>query len=211
MRLVIFGPQGAGKGTQGALIAERFGIPDIATGDIFRWAISGGTPLGLKVKDFVEEGQLVPDDLTIEVVLERLRADDARAGFVLDGFPRNVAQARALDEMLAEQGAQIDGALVLEVPEEVSLRRILGRRVCSSCGRNYHIDSPPQNNWMCDACGGEVVGRSDDHEQTIRRRLHLYHESTEPLKSYYEKRGLLRQVDGLGKEPDVFDRIMAKL
>jgi adenylate kinase len=212
VRLVVFGPQGAGKGTQSARISEKFGVPDIATGDIFRWAISGGTALGLKVQEYVDEGRLVPDELTIAVVRERLAAEDCRNGFLIDGFPRNAAQAEALDSILAEQGTKLDGALVIEVPEEVSLRRILGRRVCQSCGRNYHIDTPPEVDWKCDVCGGPVTERVDDHEERkIRRRLSLYHESTEPLKSYYAERGLLREVNGLGTPSEVYDRVMGVL
>jgi adenylate kinase len=212
LRLVVFGPQGAGKGTQGELISEKFGIPDIATGDIFRWAISGGTALGLKVKDYVEKGELVPDELTIAVVRERLSADDCQTGFVIDGFPRNIKQAEALDEILAAQGVQLDAALVIEIPEEVSLRRILGRRVCTRCGHNYHVDSPPENDWRCDVCGGSVSGRSDDNEEVIRTRLALYHKQTEPLKAYYDERGLLRSVDGaLGSPAEVFEKILSIL
>jgi adenylate kinase len=210
MRLVIFGPQGAGKGTQGARIAEKYGIPAISTGEIFRWAIKGRTALGLRVLEYVDAGRLVPDDLTIEVVSERLASDDAKEGFLLDGFPRNIHQAEALDELLADKGTELDGALVIEVPEETSLRRILGRRVCSDCGRNYSLDSPPSEDWSCDACGGTVVERTDDHEeQTIRERLKLYHEQTEPLKEYYEKRGLLREVVGEASPDEVFDAIVA--
>lgn len=212
MRLVVFGPQGAGKGTQGAMVAEKYGIPDIATGDIFRWAISGGTPLGLEVKEYVESGSLVPDELTIEVVRERLSADDCSNGWLIDGFPRSIAQAEALDEMLSEAGTRLDAALVIEVPEDVSVRRLLGRRVCSQCGRNYHVDVPPANNWTCDVCGGEVVERTDDHEEAmIRHRLGLYHELTEPLKAYYSESGLLREIDGLGSPEEVFARIVAIL
>lgn len=212
MRLVIFGPQGAGKGTQGALLAEKFGISDICTGDIFRWAISGGTALGLKVKDYVEQGELVPDELTIAVVRERLGASDCKTGFVLDGFPRNITQAEALDEILAAQGAQLDSALIIEIPEEVSLHRILGRRVCTKCGHNYHVDTPPENDWMCDVCGGSVTGRSDDNDEPIRTRLELYHKQTEPLKAYYDERGLLHSVDGaLGSPAEVFEKILSIL
>ena len=164
MRLVVFGPQGAGKGTQSQRISEKFGIPAIATGDIFRWAISSGTEFGGKVKSYVESGQMVPDDLTIEVIRQRLSEDDVQNGFLLDGFPRNLFQADALDKILAEQGSKLDAALVLEVPQEVSERRILGRRMCSQCGRNYHIDTPPKSNWTCDVCGGEVVRRQDDED-----------------------------------------------
>lgn len=210
MRLVIFGPQGAGKGTQSSRIAEKFGIPSIATGDIFRWAIKGGTALGLKAKQYVEAGRLVPDEVTIGVVTERLLADDCQEGFLLDGFPRNVEQAEALDRILEKSGCGVDAALVIDVPEEVSLRRLLGRRVCSNCGRNYHLDSPPEVNWTCDNCGGEVVERGDDlDEATVKERLRLYHEQTSPLKAYYADRGLLREVDGSDGSPDeVFTRIV---
>ena len=212
MRIVIFGPQGAGKGTQSARIAARYGIVTISTGEIFRWAIKGKTSLGLKVLSYVDEGRLVPDELTEGVVKERLEADDVGHGFLLDGFPRNLHQADRLDEILAGQNSKLDAALVIEVPEEVSLRRLLGRRVCSQCGRNYHIDNPPAQNWTCDACGGEVVERTDDHEEeTIRGRLELYHEQTEPLKAHYTARDLLRQVDGVGTTDEVFERIVAAL
>lgn len=212
MRIVIFGPQGAGKGTQGALLSEKYGIPSIATGDIFRWAIKGQTALGLKVKEYVDSGRLVPDELTIEVIRERLQASDIQDGFLLDGFPRNTHQADALNGILAERGSSLDAALVIEVPEEVSLRRLLGRRVCSECSRNYNLDDPPEVDWICDVCGGQVVERTDDHEEeTIRGRLKLYHEQTEPLKEYYEKRGLLRIVEGLGTTDEVFERIITAL
>jgi adenylate kinase len=213
MRIVIFGPQGAGKGTQAALIAEKYGIPAISTGEIFRWAIKGRTALGMQVLEMVDSGRLVPDDLTIEVVRERLDADDCAEGFLLDGFPRNLHQAEALEEdILLEQGTKLDAALVIDAPEEVSLRRLLGRRACSKCGRNYHIDAPPTVNWTCDVCGGEVVERVDDHdEDTIRARLKLYHEQTEPLKAHYQGRGVLREVDGVGTTEEVFGRIVAAL
>ncbi len=213
MRLIIFGPQGAGKGTQSARIAEKYDIPPISTGDIFRWAISGGTALGLKAREYVSRGQLVPDEVTIAVVLERLSADDARDGFLLDGFPRNIRQAEALDGWVeGHDTGGLDAALVIEVPEEVSLRRILGRRVCSECGRNYSVDTPPVNDWICDRCGGKVEARGDDVEEaTIRERLALYHKQTEPLKAYYEKAGLLRLIDGQGSTDEVFGRIVAAL
>ncbi len=212
MRLVIFGPQGAGKGTQGSRIAEKYGIPFISTGEIFRWAIKGRTALGLKVLEYVDAGRLVPDQLTIEVVADRLAAEDCRDGFILDGFPRNTAQARALDALLSDEGDQLDAALVIEVPEEVSLRRLLGRRVCSQCGRNYHVDAPPENDWICDTCGGDVIERTDDlAEDTIRNRLGLYHEQTEPLKQYYAEKGILREVEGDAAPDEVFTRISAVL
>lgn len=212
MRLVIFGPQGAGKGTQSARIAEKYAIPAIATGDMFRWAISHDTEVGHEAQEYVETGHLVPNELTIRIVRERLDADDSEQGFLLDGFPRNLAQAETLDGILGEKGLQLDSALVLEVPEEVSLHRLLGRRVCTNCGRNYHIDSPPQEDWTCDRCGESVKKRFDDEqEETIRERLKLYHEQTEPLKSYYQDRGVLRAVDGIGTPDSVFDRIVAAI
>jgi adenylate kinase len=209
MRLIIFGPQGAGKGTQSARIAEKYGIPAISTGEIFRWAIKGRTALGNEVLQYVDAGRLVPDELTIQVVTERLAADDAADGWLLDGFPRNVHQAEALEALLADIESPLDAALVIDVPEEVSLRRILGRRACNNCGRNYHLDAPPEKNWTCDECGGEVVERTDDHEEeTVRARLALYHEQTEPLKVYYAERGLLREIDGMGSPDEVFTRIV---
>ncbi len=212
MRIIIFGPQGAGKGTQSSRIAEKYGISAISTGEIFRWAIKGRTALGLQVLEYVDAGRLVPDELTISVVRERLAAADCADGFLLDGFPRSLKQADALDEILGERNSELDAALVIEVPEEVSLRRLLGRRVCTRCGRNYHLDSPPEVDWTCDVCGGEVVERTDDHDEaTIRERLKLYHEQTEPLKAYYDERGLLKQVDGVGTTDEVFDRIVAAL
>jgi adenylate kinase len=210
MRLVIFGPQGAGKGTQGARIAEKYDIEAIATGDMFRWAISHGTEVGLKAREYVDAGRLVPDEVTIEIVRVRLEAGGF-GGFLLDGFPRNLAQADALDGLLEERNTRLDAALVLHVPEEVSLRRILGRRVCSNCGRNYHVNSPPREDWTCDRCGGRVERRSDDDEGNIRDRLKLYHDQTEPLKAYYDVRGILREVDGQGTMDEVFDRLVAVL
>jgi adenylate kinase len=211
VRLVIFGPQGAGKGTQSERISEKYGIPGIATGEIFRAALMGRTALGLKVAEFVDSGKLVPDELTIEVVSERLHADDCKDGFLLDGFPRSLNQAEALDAILAKEGKALDAALVIEVPEEVSLRRLLGRRACEDCGKNYHLDNPPMVNWTCDRCGGKVVERADDHEATIRKRLGLYHSQTEPLKAYYSDKGILRTVDGLGTPDDVFERIASAI
>ncbi|MFN2490674.1 MAG: adenylate kinase [Actinomycetota bacterium] len=212
MRLVILGPQGAGKGTQSLRIAEKYDIPSISTGEMFRWAISTETEMGQEAQEYVKRGRLVPNDVTIEVVRERLEADDCEQGFLLDGFPRNLAQAEALDEILADQGFELDAALVIEVPEEVSLRRLTGRRVCSRCGRNYSVGSPPTKDWVCDRCEGKVEARIDDQdEEAIRERLKLYHEQTEPLKEYYESRGKLRTVSGEASPDTVFDQIVEAL
>jgi adenylate kinase len=212
MRIVIFGPQGAGKGTQAARIAEKYGIPAISTGEIFRWAIKGQTSLGLKAAEYVEHGRLVHDSVTIGVVGERLEAEDAAEGWILDGFPRNTEQADALEQRLRDKGLALDAAFVIEVPEEVSVERIVRRRVCSNCGRNYSVVSPPTKDWTCDVCAGEVVERTDDHDEAaLRERLRLYHEQTEPLKAYYDAKGLLRQVHGLGSTDEVFSRIVEVL
>ncbi len=211
MRLVILGPQGAGKGTQAEYLADKYGIPHIATGDMFRWAIRQGDELGRAVKDYVEAGRLVPDELTIRVVSERLDADDAASGWILDGFPRNLAQAEGLERLMRSKGRELDRALVIDVPEDVSLRRTLGRRVCENCGATYHEDRPPRNDWVCDRCGGRVVARSDDSEATVRERLRTYHEQTEPLKDYYRERGRLLEVDGTASPEEVFERIVAGL
>ena len=212
MRLVIFGPQGAGKGTQAARIAEKWGIPAISTGEIFRWAIKGRTALGNEVLEYVNAGRLVPDELTIKVVSERIASDDCADGFLLDGFPRNIAQAEALDALLRDVEVGLDAALVIEVPSELALRRLTGRRVCEDCGRNYHLDSPPENDWTCDVCGGRVVARDDDtDEAALKERLQTYHDQTEPLYAYYEKYDRLRKIDGTGSPDEVFSRIVEAL
>ena len=212
MRIVIFGPQGAGKGTQAAQIAEKWGIPAISTGEIFRWAIKGKTALGNEVLQYVNAGRLVPNELTIKVVSERIASDDCADGFLIDGFPRNIAQAEALDELLSDVEVGLDAALVIEVPEELALRRLTGRRVCGNCGRNYHLDSPPENNWTCDVCGGHVGARDDDvDEDALKERLATYHDQTEPLYEYYERTGRLRKIDGTGSPDEVFSRIVEAL
>jgi adenylate kinase len=212
MRLIIFGPQGAGKGTQSARLQEKFDIAVVSTGDMFREGVKSHSDLGAKVRSYIDAGKLVPDELTIEVVRARLSQDDARSGFLLDGFPRTIGQAKALDEVLADEKQHLDAAIALEVPEDVSLRRIMGRRVCKECGRNYHVDAPPASDWRCDRCGGEVVQRNDDaDEEAIRSRLEAYHEQTEPLKEYYRDQGILREVNGVGSPDEVFGRILAAL
>jgi adenylate kinase len=212
MRLVLFGPQGAGKGTQGVRIAEKYDVPLIATGDMFRWAISSRTEVGIQAKEYVSEGRLVPDEITIGVVRERLEAADCATGFLLDGFPRNLVQAEALDRIVASADCALDAAVVIEVAEETSLRRLTGRRVCANCGRNYHVGAPPQRDWICDRCGGKVEARADDQDEAaIRERLKLYQEETAPLKDFYRRQGKLREIDGEGSPDAVFNRIVAAL
>lgn len=212
LRLVIFGPQGAGKGTQGSLISEEWGIPAISTGDIFRWSIAQGTELGRDVKEYVDSGDLVPDRLTIRLIRDRLAEEDTASGWLLDGFPRNIWQAKALERLTKDLGAALDAALLLEVPEEVSLHRILGRTVCSGCGRNYHVEAPPKVDAICDACGERVVERSDDNDkEAIRRRLRTYYDETAPLADFYDERGLLRRIDGYGSAEEIFERIKQTL
>ncbi len=212
MRLVVLGPQGAGKGTQAGRIGEKYGIPVLSTGDIFREAMKSNSELGHQVRDFVEKGRLVPDDLTIEVVRERLGSEDYAEGFLLDGFPRSIKQAQALDEMLARKNIALDAALLIDVPEEVSLRRLTGRRVCTQCGWNYSVDNPPTRNWRCDVCGGKVETRQDDvDEQTVRARLKAYHEQLDPLRDYYRERGVLRDIDGSASPDEVFAKILSAL
>lgn len=197
MRLVFLGPPGAGKGTQAVRLAEAEGIAHVSTGDMFRQAVRDGTPLGLEVKRYLDQGGLVPDAVTVALVRERLERPDCRRGFLLDGFPRTVAQAEALDRMLAELGMPLDCVLELEVPEEELVRRLSGRRVCSGCGANYNIYShPPAVEGRCDRCGGALVQRSDDSEATVRQRLQVYRAQTSPLTDYYRRQGKLVAVDG---------------
>ncbi len=193
MRLILLGAPGAGKGTQGEIISERYEIPTISTGNLLREAIRQETPLGLAAKELIEKGQLVPDEVVNEMVRERITRDDCRNGFVLDGYPRTLAQAEALDRM----GANIDKVLCLQVPDEEILKRLGGRRVCESCGATYHVDSQPSSaGELCEKCGGMLVTRKDDRPETIKERLSVYHRQTEPLVGYYQAQGKLRVVEG---------------
>ena len=193
LRTILLGPPGAGKGTQAAVISERLNIPQISTGNIIRAALKSGTEMGLKAKSFIEEGKLVPDEVVIGIIKERLVEDDCKEGFILDGFPRTIPQAEALDNM----GIEIDKVIDIEVPDEVIVTRMSGRRVCEKCGRPYHTESlKPKVEGICDDCAGALIQRKDDHPDTVKARLEIYHNETEPLKGYYEKQGKLFVVEG---------------
>ncbi len=199
MRLIILGAPGAGKGTQAEYLSNRFGIPHISTGDILRENVKNQTELGKKAKEYMDKGLLVPDEIVIEIVKDRLMQDDCKNGFLLDGFPRTIAQAEALEKVLAELGQKIDKVLNIEVPDEKILERMSGRRICKSCSASFHIIyRPPQKEGICDVCGGELYQREDDKEETVRKRLEVYHAQTQPLIEYYKNKGLL--VTAVGQE-----------
>lgn len=212
MKIVLLGPPGAGKGTQAKSISNKYSIPHISTGDIFRKNISENTPLGIEAKSYMDKGQLVPDEVTINMVKDRLSQDDCKTGYLLDGFPRTVAQAEALDSFLNEKNDELDTALAIEVPNEFILERMTGRRVCPSCGASYHIKfNPPADNKHCDLCGTEVVQRKDDTESTVKERLEVYGRETEPLISYYDGKNKLSTVDGTKAINEVFRGICSIL
>ena len=193
MKLIFLGAPGAGKGTQAEVVSERLSIPTISTGNIIRAAIKDGTEMGKKAKDFIEKGALVPDEVVIGIIKDRLKEDDCKNGFILDGFPRTVPQAEALDEM----GIEIDKGIDIEVPDEKIAARMSGRRVCQGCGASYHLlYKKPEKEGVCNSCGGELVQRKDDHPDTVLERLAVYHTQTEPLKEFYEKKGKLKIVEG---------------
>jgi adenylate kinase len=195
--IILLGPPASGKGTQAARLEERLELPHVASGDLFRYNLKNETDLGLKAKAYMERGALVPDDLTIAMVLDRLERSDTDAGALLDGFPRTIAQAEALDQALAQQDDEVDRVLNIQVPDEVILERITGRRVCKNCGATYHIKyKAPQEEGVCDACGGELYQRADDTEETARKRIEVYREQTAPLIDYYEEQGMLVDIEG---------------
>lgn len=211
MNIIFMGPPGAGKGTQAERIVNQFSIPHISTGDAFRLAMKQGTPLGVKAKEFVDKGLLVPDDVTIGIVRERLQQPDCENGFLLDGFPRTISQAEALDEILHSMGRKIDHVINLTVDRTKLLARLTGRRVCKSCGATYHVlFNPPAQEGVCDKCSGELYQRSDDTEEKVGTRLDEYFNKTAPLLSYYENKALLRQVDG-EQEIDTVTEVIGSL
>lgn len=209
MRLILIGPPGAGKGTQARSLAARLKVPQIASGDLLRAAVRDGTELGLRAKRFMDEGALVPDQLVLDMIGNRLDQPDAQAGFILDGFPRTVAQANTLGELLQQRKIGLDKAVAINVPDEEIVGRISGRRTCRKCGAMYHIvHEPPRVSGRCDACGGDLYQRDDDVEATVRARLAVYTKSTEPLLDYYARFGLLARVDGTGAPSEVEQRIV---
>ena len=212
MRLVLVGPPGAGKGTQAEFISAHLGVPKVSTGDIFRANVSQGTPLGREAKKFVDAGDLVPDEVTVGMVRDRLAEDDATKGFLLDGFPRNVPQARTLDDLLLSAGTPLDVVLELVVDDDEVVRRLSGRRTCRNCGHIWHVDfDPPTVEGVCDSCGGELFQRDDDKPDTIRHRLEVYYEQTAPLVSYYAEERLLVGIDAMGPVDDVTERAISSL
>lgn len=197
MNLILLGAPGAGKGTQAKLIADKYGIPQISTGDMLREAVAKGTELGKKAREFMSQGKLVPDEVVIGIVRERLKQKDCENGFILDGFPRTKAQAEALDRIMLELGKKIDAVININVPEEEIVKRIVNRRICKKCGAIYHLlYDPPKEDGICDKCGGELYQREDDKEEVVRERFAVYRKSTEPLVEYYKRKGVLYEVDG---------------
>ena len=208
MKIIMLGAPGAGKGTQAKKIAEKYAIPHISTGDIFRANIKNGTELGQKAKGYMDQGLLVPDELVVDLVADRVKQDDCKNGYVLDGFPRTIPQAESLEKALAERGQKIDFALNVDVPDENIVKRMGGRRACITCGATYHIQfAPPKKDGVCDKCGSELVLRDDDKPETVQKRLAVYHEQTKPLIGYYEQTGILATVDGTQEMDQVFNSI----
>ena len=208
MKIIMLGAPGAGKGTQAKQIASKYEIPHISTGDIFRANIKNGTELGKKAKEFMDQGLLVPDELTCDLVMDRIQEDDCKNGFVLDGFPRTIPQAEALTAALEKIGQKMDFAIDVDVPDENIVNRMSGRRACLDCGATYHIVAiPPKQEGVCDNCGSKLVLRDDDKPETVQKRLDVYHEQTQPLIDYYNKAGILKSVDGTQPMEKVFEDI----
>lgn len=209
MRIIMLGAPGAGKGTQAAQVAHKYNIPHISTGDIFRANIKGGTELGKKAKTYMDQGLLVPDELVVDLVADRIKQDDCANGYVFDGFPRTIPQAEALDKALEAMGSKIDYAIDIEVPDENIVNRMSGRRACLACGATYHVHfNAPKTEGICDTCGKELVQREDDKPETVLNRLDVYHTQTQPLIDYYTKKGVLEEIDGTVDVPEVFAAII---
>ena len=209
MKIIMLGAPGAGKGTQAKMIAEKYSIPHISTGDIFRANIKNGTELGKKAKSYMDKGQLVPDELTLDLIMDRFKEDDCKNGYVLDGFPRTIPQAEALDKALETAGEKVDFAIDVDVPDENIVKRMGGRRACVNCGATYHIVySPTKIEGKCDKCGEDLIVRDDDKPETVLSRLDVYHTQTQPLIDYYNNQGILRTVDGTVDMKDVFIAIV---
>ena len=212
MKIIMLGAPGAGKGTQAKMIAEKYSIPHVSTGDIFRANIKNGTELGMEAKRYMDQGQLVPDELTVKILLDRVAQDDCKNGYVLDGFPRTIPQAEVLDEALTNLGDSIDFAIDVNVPDENIINRMGGRRACVTCGATYHIEHvPPKTEGICDKCGSELILRDDDKPETVKKRLDVYHAQTQPLIDFYTKKGILHTVDGTVDMMDVFAGIVELL
>lgn len=212
MNLILLGPPGAGKGTQAKMLIDAYGIPQISTGDMLREAVKNQTPLGLEAKKFMDAGQLVTDEVVIGLAKDRIAQPDCAGGFMLDGFPRTVAQAEALDKMLGEMGKKLDHVISIEVPNDELMKRLTGRRTCKACGQGFHmVFDPPKAEGKCDKCGGELYQRDDDNEATVSNRLKVYESQTKPLIDYYQGKGLLRPIDGQGAITDILGRIKAVL
>ena len=207
VKIILLGPPGAGKGTQAKSISNKYSIPHISTGDIFRKNISENTPLGIEAKSYMDNGQLVPDEVTINMVKDRLQQEDCKQGYLLDGFPRTVSQAEALQDFLESRNESLDTALLIEVPRDFILERMTGRRVCPSCGASYHIKFNPAANGKCELCGSDVVQRKDDTEETVKERLDVYEKQTQPLIDFYKDKNLLSTVDGTQAINKVFESI----
>lgn len=212
MKIIMLGAPGAGKGTQAKMIADKYGVPHISTGDIFRANIKNGTELGMEAKKYMDQGLLVPDELTVRILLDRVAQDDCKNGYVLDGFPRTIPQAEVLDSELTKLGDHIDYAINVDVLDENIVKRMSGRRACLTCGATYHIEHvPPKKEGICDVCGSELVLRDDDKPETVKNRLNVYHEQTQPLIDFYTEKGVLKTVDGTVPMEEVFAAITAIL
>ena len=208
MKIIMLGAPGAGKGSQASRIAKEYQLPHISTGDIFRANLKEETELGKRAKSYMDKGELVPDDITIAMLLDRIHKEDCKNGYILDGFPRTIPQAEALKEALAKKDEKIDLALDVEASDELIIKRMAGRRTCPACGAIYHIVTlPPKTEGICDRCGADLIQRKDDNEETVKNRLKIYHEVTESLISYYKKEGILEEIDGAEELDKVFEKV----